>query len=81
MSRKRKKHEPIKTYYLVRDFLNDADMAQSVFGKTVVGDPNLFRRLKEGGDIGTRQDAKIRNYISKYRENHMTDFLVSEGAQ
>lgn len=68
MAEKQNTPEPIPTYYVVRDFLNEFGMPASAFGLSVIGNPNLFRRLRDGNDITTRTDQKIRTFISQYRQ-------------
>jgi hypothetical protein len=65
---RKKTPAPIKTYFLVKEFLEETGMLQSKFGMAAVGDPNLFRHLQDGKDITTRKDEKIRVFIHKHRQ-------------
>lgn len=50
----------------VESFLEDSGMKPTNFGKLTVGNPNLVTRLRKGGDVTTRNAAKIQSFIEEY---------------
>lgn len=78
MTEKQNKPEPIPTYFVVKDFLEKVGMSASTFGLSVIGNPNLFRRLRDGNDITTRTDQKIRSFISQYGKPETLSDQTSE---
>lgn len=54
--------------FLVDEFLNETGMGPSYFGKKSVGNSELVRRLRNGGDIFSSTERRVRNFIREYRK-------------
>lgn len=54
--------------FLVDEFLNETGMGPAYFGKKSVGNSELVRRLRNGGDIFSSTERRVRNFIREYRK-------------
>ena len=53
---------------MVDEFLNETGMGPAYFGKKSVGNSELVRRLRNGGDIFSSTERRVRNFIREYRK-------------
>ena len=54
---------------IVDEFLADSGMAPSTFGRKVMGDKNLVKRLRAGKDVTTNTARKIIIFIEANRSS------------
>ena len=54
---------------IVDEFLADTGMAPSTFGRRVMGDKNLVKRLRLGKDVTTKTAGKIIVFVEAHRQS------------
>lgn len=54
--------------FLVDEFLEETGMGPSYFGKKSVGNSELVKRLRNGGDIFSSTERRVRNFMREYRK-------------
>lgn len=54
--------------FLVDEFLNETGMGPAYFGKKSVGNSELVKRLRNGGDIFSSTERRVRCFMRNYRK-------------
>lgn len=54
--------------FLVNEFLNETGMGPAYFGKKSVGNSELVKRLRNGGDVFSCTERRVRNFMREYRK-------------
>lgn len=62
-----------KIVTLIGHFLDETGMGASYFGKKAVGNSELVKRLKCGGEILPRTERRVREFMRQYRCNRRKD--------
>lgn len=54
--------------FLVDEFLEETGMGPAYFGKKSVGNSELVKRLRNGKDIFSSTERRVRDFIREYRK-------------
>lgn len=54
--------------FLVDEFLEETGMGPAYFGKKSVGNSELVKRLRNGKDIFSSTERRVRNFMREYRK-------------
>jgi tRNA-dihydrouridine synthase len=54
-------------------FLERTGVAPTIFGRDALGDPNFVKDLRNGRRLWPETEAKVRDYMEKYRAPNRDD--------